>query len=132
MVAVLRFTQPTSTQIRVIVANMPEVMLRLAVQIVQAQPDMRVVHVAHDLVELLAATKNADLVLMGAKVVYPAPGVVSHLLSEFPFVRVIVLSPQSDLAAGYWLGLRHLPALMASSHDLLGMIRSIHNRDVMD
>jgi hypothetical protein len=132
MVANLDLSISKITPIRIVLANMPEVVLRLTEEAIQSQPDMRVVQVAHNLVELLVMAKEADLVLIGAKAVYPPPGIISHLVSEFPFVKIVVLASEGEESAGYLLGLQHIALTIDSTQDLVKTIRQLHSRDVMD
>jgi DNA-binding NarL/FixJ family response regulator len=55
---------------------------------------------------LLAAQRGVDVIVIVAEVSYPPPGVCSHLLSEWPELRILVVSVSGAHSTLYWLGLR--------------------------
>lgn len=121
------------TRIRVVIANMPEVLLQLVAQAIQEQPDMVLVGQARDNLEVLQAAQNdVDLIILGAQTLSPCPGICSHLLSEFPHLKILVMAHSSDIARAYWLGLRQRKVAATSMSVLLRNIRQLHQLDVMD
>src|SRR4051812_10848720 len=91
--------------IRVLVADFSRTLPLHAVEMIRQQPDMVVVEQARDRVALLAASRRADVVLLSAGQTAPPPGICSHLLSEFPCLRILVYAAGGG--ALYWFGLRH-------------------------
>ena len=93
--------------VRVLLANLPGVIGQvLAAQIKEAQ-DMFVVNQVEGQIEvLIAARKGVDVVILGVPHLLPPPGLVSHLLNEFPNIKVLVFSVRTSDALGYWLGVR--------------------------
>jgi hypothetical protein len=90
--------------------------------------------VAHDIEQddqdpvslLVKAGLDVDVLVMSALQVYPLPGVCSHLLSEYPDLRILVLSPSGDAAMLYWRGLRRQELTPISQQTLLDGIRWAH------
>lgn len=98
---------PTSTlpPIRILTANLSEGLSKLVVQMVEGEPRLKLVaQVQGQLEVLMAAALGVDVVVLGAPQVKPAPGIASHLLNEFPLIKIVVLSTTDDSARGYWLG----------------------------
>lgn len=121
------------TQIRVVVGNMPEVLLQVVAQSIRDQPDMVLVREARGNIEVLQAARDAvDLVVLGAEQVSPCPGICSHLLSEFPHLKILVMTYSGDAARTYWLGLRQRKVSTTSMDRLLRALRQLHQVDAME
>lgn len=119
--------------IRIFVANLPEVLQDLVAKIVHAQPDMVLVGQARDHVEILKTMRpSVDLLILGAPESYPCPGICSHLLGEFPHLKILVIGDGSDVARAYWLGLRQRKVASYSTAMLLRNLRQLHDVDSMD
>jgi DNA-binding NarL/FixJ family response regulator len=113
-----------SRPIRVVIGAMSGVLAQLVVQSIGEQADMVLLGVAEDRIELLAAARlGADVVILDAPRVHPPPGVCSHLLSECPELRIVVLSTSGEAATVYWLGLRRRRLRTVSAETLTGAIR---------
>ncbi|MBP8250731.1 MAG: hypothetical protein KAX40_00095, partial [Herpetosiphon sp.] len=71
------------------------------------QADIQIVGIAQSSIELLLLTKaGADVVVLEALQAPSLPSICTHLLSEFPDVRIVVVSTDGDETMVYWLGLR--------------------------
>jgi hypothetical protein len=93
-------------------------------QLIQEQPDMRLVgHVQGNVELLLAVTTGVDVLILGASQVDPPPGIISHLLSEFPHLRILVIATTGGRACLFWLGLRHRRVDPATPAMLLNTVR---------
>ena len=93
--------------IYVLVASVAGMLPKPVVQLIAQQPDMVLVGHAQSQIELLlAAEKGIDVLVLGAEHATPLPGICSHLLGEFPDLRILVLAPGDEAATLYWLGLR--------------------------
>jgi hypothetical protein len=111
-------------RIRVLLANVSGLVAEIIRSHVADQPEIDLLGVVQGQVEtLLAAQDQVDVLVLGAAEVSPPPGLTSHLLSEHPALRIIVISLNGDRGELYWLGLRRrkLPNLTARS--LPGLIR---------
>ncbi len=115
--------------IRVLVADVPGLLAHTLADEIEAQPDMVLVGRAEGSLEiLLEAAWNVDVVILGAESAEVAPGLVSHLLGEFPHLKILTLSRSQDLMVDYWLDIRCGQALPVSSASLLGKIRQLYQR----
>jgi DNA-binding NarL/FixJ family response regulator len=93
--------------IHVLVANIAGTLPEHVVQLIAQQPDMRLVGQAESQIELLLAAANAiDVLVLIEEQATPLPGICSHLLAEFPDLRILVVSSSDEAATLYWLGLR--------------------------
>jgi DNA-binding NarL/FixJ family response regulator len=121
--------QPDS--IHILIANMPGVLSQLIVQLIAQQSDMLLIGLANDPLETLAAAREADIVILGANLAEPPPPICSHLLSEYPNLRILVLSTQSDTLVGYWMGLRHKRLKGGTAQQVLRSIRKVYDLETM-
>lgn len=120
-------------RIRLVIGNMPEVLHQILARAIRSQPDMVLAGEAAGNVELLqAAHADADLMILGAEQVSPCPGICSHLLSEFPHLKILVISYNGDQARSYWLGMRQRKASAASLDGLLRDMRQLYQIDAME
>ena len=109
---------------RVLVANVPRNVACMVLPLIQKQPDMSCVGYVQGNVELLLATRRGvDVVILGAPRVEPPPGICSHLLSEFPTLKILVLVTPDSPGMLYWLGLRQLFVDQASGVEIIRTIR---------
>lgn len=117
----------SSDRIRVLLADLPGVMSDLLSDVIRGQPDMTLVGMAQDGIDLLvAAGQGVDVVIMGASQLSPPPGICTHLLSEYPDLRILVLAQSGDQAALYWLGLRRQRVHVLSAQTLMTNIRRVY------
>ena len=133
-------SEPTQV-IRVLVADLSGIMLELVTRLVEAQPDMTLVGQVQEQqgqVGLLFAVVRAsamadapqaigvDVLVLGAQQVNPPPSICSRLLSEFPNLRILALSPNGDATMMYWLGLRRYKLRTVSQSSLLAGIKKAY------
>lgn len=110
--------------VRVLLANLSGVVAQLVAQLIQQQPDMVLVGPVHGDMELLMAVGDgADVVVLGTTHTDEPPGICSHLLCEFPFLRILLLKSSGDTATLYWLGLRNQRLKTVTDTSLLTTIR---------
>lgn len=94
----------------VVIGALPEVIVQLVTEAIDRNPQLVLRAVAKDLLGVLeAVTASTDVVLLGAPELYPPPGIVSHLLTEYASLRVLVFSPQRNAGIAYWLQLQRTP-----------------------
>jgi chemotaxis response regulator CheB len=72
---------------------------------------------------LAVGTHRPDVVVIGAERAGEPPGVVTHLLAEYPDVKVLCVGP--DGASGYLLRPVRVPVADASPVGLLTAIRAL-------
>lgn len=112
--------------IRILAANLSDVLTDLIVEMIEQQPQMRIVgQVQGQLEVLVAAQMGVDVVILGAPKVKPAPGITSHLLNEFPYIKILVLSTTEDGAMGYWLGMHRCRIDRSTMETLLNGIEEL-------
>lgn len=125
--AALENPDEETTPIRVLVANLSGVLQQLVIELIQQQADMQLTGQVQGNLEMLeAAGENVDVLVHGAESPYPLPGICSHLLVEYPHLRIVVVGSSGEEATLYWLGLRrqHLPKVSGAT--LLNSIRHAH------
>ena len=117
--------------IRVQLANLPEILAEYIAQLLQQQSDVKLLgRVQGNLKLLLTTGPETDVLVLGAEQVYPPPGICSHLLHEFPHLRIIVLA--GDQATVYWFGQLHRKIGPVPNADkLLTSIRQVYHLDLM-
>jgi hypothetical protein len=110
--------------IRVLVANLSGALAEAVTQAITQQTDMVLVDIVHDRVDLLlAVTADVHVLVFGAADVHHLPPVCTHLLGEFPDLRIVVLSLNGSAAVTYWLGLRRHTVGLPAPHSILTGIR---------
>ena len=114
--------------IRVLVANLPVSLFERVMSLAVQQPDIVLVGQVQDPVELLMAVgSGVDVLILGAPQADPMPGICSHLLSEYPDLRILVLASTGEAAILYWLGLRRQQLHPLSAAALLSGIRHAYS-----
>jgi len=99
-------TTDDPSPIRILMANLSESLTRLVVEMVAQNLHMKIVgQVQGQLEVLIGAQIGVDMIILGAPKLKPAPGIVSHILNEYPNTKILVLSTSEDKGTGYWLGI---------------------------
>lgn len=115
--------------IRVLIGNVPGVVAHTLAFLIESQPDMKLLgRVEGQVAVLLAASRGADVVILGAPDSRRMPGLVSHLLLENPVLKVLVLSTRDSTATGYWLDVRRTQVENVSVESLIRAVRELHER----
>jgi hypothetical protein len=119
-------------EIRVLLADLPGALTEYVGQSLQEKPDLRILGYAQGYLELLSAVgRRTDVLLLGADKIDPPPGICSHLLSEFPDLKILVLA--RDEAAIYWMKLHRQQIGQVSTVDnLLNYIRQAYSLDTQE
>jgi hypothetical protein len=116
-----------SEHIRVLIANLSGVLAEYVIHLVRHQPDMKMIGLVNGSVEVLYAMKNqVDVLILGTQTLYPPPGLCSTLLSEFPSLKIVVLSTTEERAIGYWLDVQKYQLPTVSADMLVDSIRQLH------
>jgi hypothetical protein len=117
---------------RVLMANVPADLMPLLIQVLQKQEDIDIIDQVQGNVDILLAVQaGVDVVVLGAPQVRPPPGICSHLLSEYPDLRILVVSVSGDRAALYWSGLRQQQLGQVSASGLLKAVYHLWMLDPM-
>lgn len=111
--------------IRVLLAHVPQELRATLYQALSAQPDM-VLTAVQDYVELLlaAAETHADAIVIGMDEAQ-SPGILSHLLEEYPDLKIIIINLTDQQVFLYELRPELVPIGEASSLDFPNVIRAV-------
>lgn len=110
--------------IHVLVAGLSGVTLQVVIEAISKQPDIILVGQVQTQLELLLNVDTSiDVVILGVDDATLPPGISTHLLNEFPRLKILALSTTQNTAAIYWLGIRHQPVNVASTGELVHGIR---------
>lgn len=101
-------TSASQQQIRVLVASIAGSLFQQIAQVIEQQPDMCLLGQVQDRIELLLAAEHADVVVLEAPQLDPPPGICSHLLSEYPGLKILVISTADGEMMIYWRALQQL------------------------
>lgn len=119
-------------QIRVLLAEMPQMLRDAFTQLVAGQPDMRLVgNLADPLGLLLAAGQTrTDAIIMGLRD-SEFPGICSHLLGEYPHIKVVGITRDGRRAFLYELRPQRAALGEVSPQDVLDAIRgAVHSHSI--
>ncbi len=117
-------------QITILLANLPTIVEEVFSKALDSQPDMRLLGRVDAAVDLLLRVGiETDVVILGVNNGDECPGICSHLLSEFPHLRIVVLSINGEQATMYWMALNQQRIDTMSGEQLLANIREICTRD---
>lgn len=112
--------------IRVLLATLPELLAQVVSRVIEQQPDMLLSGHARDTNELLQMTNDEiTVIVMGMSVIYPLPGICSHLFAEWPDLNILVIDPAGMQAVHYRLALQHAKLTLPTNRSLLTRIRRI-------
>jgi hypothetical protein len=116
-------------RIRVLIANVPPMVAHILAYQIRTQPDMMLAGQVQGQVEtLVAASAGADVVILGHPDVDSTPGLVSHLLTELPHLKVLALSHREDLATEYFLDIRRGRTVRVTGESLPGEVRQLYQQ----
>jgi hypothetical protein len=126
-------SQPQESPIRVLIANLYGAMFEVVLATVEQAGFVSKQHET-GLDELVGAVNGncPDVLIIGARHVYPPPAICRELWYTFPALKVLIITPSGDAAVMYWLGLQRNRLDTVSSEVLVNTIRSVHQLDLMD
>ena len=95
--------------------------------VLSQDPDIQVMGDAADPIDTLlqAGTTHADIVIIDLPPAGREPGLYSHLLAEYPQVKVIAVSPDGSQAFMYERGIKRTAMRETSPQQLTGLFRSL-------
>ncbi len=121
--------------VRVLLANRPRMLRELLRKLIDRQGDMQVVGEELDPLALLLAVgeRHADVVVLSLSESEEDPGLLSHLLSEYPKLVVLALSPVRERACLYWLVVARRTLDSTGDEPLLAALRgaTLHGGGLM-
>ena len=112
--------------VRVLLGELPSSLQSAITQVIQSHVDVEVVGVVTQPTELLLAAGplHADVVLL-EMVDGGLPGVASHLLDQYPDIKVMAIAPDGSHALSYALRPQVARLRVASAEELVKMIRLV-------
>ncbi|HZG68256.1 MAG TPA: hypothetical protein VEZ12_16045 [Herpetosiphonaceae bacterium] len=123
---------PPPAPIRILVTGVPDELYKRIEALVRTEMDMVLVGRVTGRVELLLAMDEAvEVVVLGAPHITPPPGICSHLLNEYPNLKILVLAVDTGELDVYWRGLRRKHLRASSEEAIICRIRELHNLDVV-
>lgn len=95
--------------------------------VLSQDPDIKIIGEAEEPIEALleAGTKHADVVIIDLPLAGEEPGLYSHLLSEYPQVKVIAVSHDGSQAFMYEKGIKRTAVSETSPQRLTSLFRSL-------
>jgi len=114
-------------KIRVMLASRPKMISDVIRNIIERQPDMKMVGEVIDPIKLLFATRetSVDVVIVTPLEVNGEPKICSHLLAEHPQLKVVTLSSKGEAAYLYQSGVPRLRINEPCGETILGAIRKV-------
>lgn len=116
-----------TAMIHVLIANLSGVVAEMVQQTVQQQPDLRLLGSVEGGLEIDAAVAETDVLVLGADEVYSPPEICLRLLSDYPNLKILVLTTTNDEAIAYWRALHSHQMQVVSSQTLIESIRQIYS-----
>lgn len=112
-------------RIRVLLAEMPQLLRDVIRYLLSDQPDMEVIGNISDWLELLVTARemHADVVILGVES-SELPGICSHLLHELPDIKLLGVTDDTRHAFLHELRPQKVPLREASAQGLLDAIRA--------
>ena len=112
--------------LRVLIANAPVGLEEWLTQDAQKEEDIKIVASVQGYVEILvAAQMGVDVVVLNDEDSQRTPGICTHLLGEYPDIKILLISPSGDKAVLYWMGQRQKDLRLASPEALLVTLRQL-------
>ena len=114
--------------VKVLLANRPRILRESLRSVIEGHRDIEVEAIEPDPVEILAAVDRAaaDVVVIALPESGQDPGLCSHLLSEYPDLLVLALSPAEASAFAYRQVITKEKLQPPSKSNILACIRRRH------
>jgi len=112
-------------KIKVMLASRPKILSIVIRNIIERQPDMVLVGDVIDPIHLLFATKQTaiDVVIVTPLKANGEPLICSHLLAEYPMLKIVTQSAKGEAAYLYQTGVLKIRLNDPSAHSILQAIR---------
>lgn len=114
-----------TASIHVLIANLSGVVAEMVKQTVQQQPDLKLLGSVEGWKEIDASVAETDVLVLGADDVYSPPDDCLRLLSNYPNLKILVMTTTSDEAIAYWRALYCHQIQIISSQTLIETIQQI-------
>jgi molybdopterin-guanine dinucleotide biosynthesis protein A len=113
--------------IRVLITNLTGMIATIVEQAIQQQPDIELLGNVEGLTAVMATIAGVDVLVQGVDNVYSPPESCFEILSDYPNLKILVLTTHGDQAIAYWRALYCQQIQITSSQTLIASIRRIHS-----
>lgn len=113
--------------IHVLIANLTGVVAEMVQQTLQQQPDIKLLDEIKKWEEIDAAIAETDVLVLGVDDVYSPPEAYFRFLSNYPNLKILLLTTTTDEAIAYWRALYCHQIQIISSQTLIESIRQIYS-----
>jgi DNA-binding NarL/FixJ family response regulator len=113
-------------KINVMFSSRPKLLSEVMRNFIERQPDMKVVGEVVDPIELIFALRvtPADVVIITPHEANGEPRICSHLLKEYPRLKILILTAESEAAYIYQSGSRRKRIEKPSGQFIIDVIRN--------
>lgn len=114
-------------KIKVLLSSRPKLWSEVIRNMIEHQPDMVVVDEVVDPIELLRAARatKVDVVIVTPLKSNGVPKICSHLLAEYPYLKIVTLSARGEAAYLYQAGEGRMCIDEPSEQSILNTIREV-------
>lgn len=116
-----------TTSIHVLIANLTGIVAERVEQTVRQQSDIQLLGSVNAGIDVDAIVAEADVLVFGANDVYSPPEKCLQILSNYPNLKILVLTTTGDEAIAYWQALHCHQIQITSSDTLIESIRQINS-----
>ncbi len=116
-----------NTSIRILIADLPEVVVEMLDQAIQQQPDLEWLGNVQGWEEIAVTVAQTDVLILGVEDVYALPEACFYFLRNQPNLKILLLTITDDEAIAYWRALHCHQLQITSSLSLIESIRQIYS-----
>ncbi|MCY7274634.1 MAG: hypothetical protein LH702_13105 [Phormidesmis sp. CAN_BIN44] len=117
----------TTSVIHVLIANLTGMVAEMVQQTFQQQPDVKLLGGIKEWEEIDAAIAETDVLVLGVDDVYSPPEDCFRFLSNYPNLKILLLTTTGNEAIAYWRALHCHQVQVTSSQSLIESIRHIYS-----
>lgn len=115
----------TTGSIRVLVANLTGIVAEMIQQTLQQQPDIELIANVQGWAEIDTVVAETDVLLVGVDNLYSLPEFCFRCLSNYPNLKILLLTTTGDEAIAYWRALHCHQLQVISSQSLVESVRQL-------
>ncbi len=112
--------------IRVVTANLAGAISEVLHISIEQQPDMKLIQDVRSEIDTLLAGAEADIMILGAESSNSMPGVCTHLINEYPHLKIVVVIDQENLIVCYWMDLQERRIKHITSETIMSTVRWLY------
>jgi Tfp pilus assembly ATPase PilU len=118
----------TTSKIHVTTANLGGIVAEMVQQTLQQQSDIQLIGGITRWESIDAAIPQTDVLVLGVENVYSLPEACFRFLSQYPNLKILLLTTTDEDAIAYWRALHCQQIQVSSSQSLIESIRQIYAR----